>query len=76
MSTAKANPHMPALGLYDDGSVDVRCWCEAAVINIPRAVLMEGRTGSCVRLCGPETVSMRAPKERRSRVRWNSVEVC
>jgi|GEM_PF-6620546 hypothetical protein len=62
-------PKETPLGVYDNGTVDVRCWCEAEIVNVPLAVVRSGATGSCKHGCTPADISIRARPERRPQPR-------
>ncbi len=67
ISNAKVNPRVTDLGHYPDGTVDVRCWCEADVVRVERSLLMVGSTGPCELECTPAEISTRRPRERSPR---------
>ena len=58
-------PKERPLGVYPNGTVDVRCWCEAEIVNVPIELVRRGQTGSCKYGCGPADISLRARAERR-----------
>lgn len=35
------------VGVHDDGTLDVTCWCERRVVRVPAPVLRNGITRSC-----------------------------
>jgi hypothetical protein len=65
-------PKETALGIHANGTVDVRCWCEAEIVNVPLEVVRNGKTGSCKHGCDPSMISARAPAERRPQPRRRS----
>lgn len=62
-------PKERPLGVYANGTVDVRCWCEAEIVNVPVEVVRRGETASCKHGCSPRDISARAPAERRPQPR-------
>ena len=62
-------PKETPLGIYKNGTVDVRCWCEAEIVNVPLEIVRAGRTGSCKYECTPADISIRARRERKPQPR-------
>lgn len=39
--------HDKPLGIHDDGTAEVTCWCEARIVLVPLAEMRQGLTRRC-----------------------------
>lgn len=49
------------LGVFDDGTAQVLCWCEAKIVRVPVDEIRAGRTRRCMVGCALGGPPMRDP---------------